>query len=297
MWEKVNQLLNHYLKKYKIEQQVLHDELLDILDSSLEIDEINNLTPDIAKFKRLIARQYVEQGSYLSYLKQKYLNRARITNQEMIEFLVMLAYSRFYGRLATENLFNDIIETGYKQASKELKQAPKRDISLIALAILAIPNHLGWTWQTFVENELRYNTALIMKEYLVSATQKRKMGLNEILIKQQRAHLNINEGRYSGSVESHSNFIFNQAKLEFGKEVEARKVKFIGVDDRRQTEMCHSLSGQEFYLNGWNTFKRYFKSKGGIEEVRVFGLMTGVNAPPIIDNFHYCRSTISYQVD
>ena len=56
--------------------------------------------------------------------------------------------------------------------------------------------------------------------------------------------------------------------------------------------MCHSLDGKEFWLDKINKFERYSDSVGKIIEYEVFGLVSGINLPPIDDHTHYCRSTI-----
>lgn len=72
------------------------------------------------------------------------------------------------------------------------------------------------------------------------------------------------------------------------------KVRFIGISDERQTQMCKSLDNQEFYIHDWNKFKRYSKTNDSIVKCRCFGLVIGLNCPPIDDGFHFCRSYIMY---
>lgn len=63
--------------------------------------------------------------------------------------------------------------------------------------------------------------------------------------------------------------------------------------------MCHSLDGQLFYINKKNEFNRYYgetQKDLRIEKIKCFGLVIGLNLPPISHHFHWCRSTITYQV-
>ena len=60
------------------------------------------------------------------------------------------------------------------------------------------------------------------------------------------------------------------------------------------------MDGMIFYTRSNNTFKRPMgrtKNALVIEEVSVNGLVPGINLPPINQHFHWCHSTISYQVD
>ncbi|HJJ07599.1 MAG TPA: hypothetical protein OIM35_08355 [Clostridiaceae bacterium] len=88
----------------------------------------------------------------------------------------------------------------------------------------------------------------------------------------------------------------NLSKVEGIKSVTENntKVRFIGISDERQTQMCKSLDNQEFYIHDWNEFKRYSKTNDSIVKCRCYGLVIGLNCPPIDDGFHFCRSTIMY---
>ena len=72
------------------------------------------------------------------------------------------------------------------------------------------------------------------------------------------------------------------------------KVRFCGINDEKQTDMCKSLDNQEFYIHDWNEFWRYSKSNDSIVKYRCYGLVLGLNLPPINDGFHWCRSYIIY---
>ena len=58
--------------------------------------------------------------------------------------------------------------------------------------------------------------------------------------------------------------------------------------------MCHSLNKKRFKVHGWNEFKRYSSTNGRLTKYRCYGLVIGLNCPPIDDNFHWCRSTLMY---
>lgn len=271
----------------------MSDELYDILDDRLSIDEFNNIG-NVRKFKRLLQKTKVPQG-YLSYLKDYYLKQRKITHKDMITFMVMLAYYRFTRATQTERLFDDIMFIGWQTAQEQAKIKPQDNLD--TLAIMVIPNHLGWIWADYVMSELRYNSEMVMKQYVNSLREGEKIDLTPILERQQRNHLNINNGKHSGAVESHTNFVINQAMLQYGHKANLTKVKFVGIEDKVQTKMCGSLNNQVFFLNDWNVFRRYSDAVGATVEYTVFGLEVGLNLAPITNHIHYCRSSISYQVD
>ena len=271
----------------------MSDELYDILDDRLSIDEFNNIG-NVRKFKRLLQKSQVPQG-YLSYLKDYYLKQRKITHKDMITFMVMLAYYRFTGATQAERLFDDIMFIGWQTAQEQAQIKPQDNLD--TLAIMVIPNHLGWIWADYVMSELRYNSEMVMKQYVNSLREGKKIDLTPILERQQRNHLNINNGKHSGAVESHTNFVINQAMLQYGHKANLTKVKFVGIEDKVQTKMCQSMNGLEFFLSGYNEYKRYSDSAGGVIPYKTWGLVVGENLPPLTDHIHYCRSSISYQVD
>ena len=57
------------------------------------------------------------------------------------------------------------------------------------------------------------------------------------------------------------------------------------------------MNGMKFYINKENSFDRYWgetQKELKLIKVRVFGLVIGVNLPPIAHHWHCCRSTIRY---
>lgn len=52
-----------------------------------------------------------------------------------------------------------------------------------------------------------------------------------------------------------------------------------------------------FYVNDWNKFYRYSDIDGKDVLYTVNGLEQGINLSPINNHFHWCRSTVTYQID
>lgn len=160
----------------------------------------------------------------------------------------------------------------------------------------------GYVWNEYIEAIIKYNADQIYRQATIDLQQQKELDItNDIyqnLIKrQQNSKLNINEDKISGDIDLTLIGINNQAKIEgIYSFDEKAKCKFISVEDEATTKMCHSLNGQEFYIHDWNEFERYSKSNDCIKKYRCYGLVTGLNLPPINDGFHWCRSTITYQI-
>lgn len=160
----------------------------------------------------------------------------------------------------------------------------------------------GYVWNEYIEAIIKYNADQIYRQATIDLQQQKELDItNDIyqnLIKrQQNSKLNINGDKISGDIDLTLIGINNQAKVEgIYSFDEKAKCKFISVEDEVTTKMCHSLNGQEFYIHDWNEFERYSKSNDCIKKYRCYGLVTGLNLPPINDGFHWCRSTITYQL-
>ncbi len=141
------------------------------------------------------------------------------------------------------------------------------------------------------------------KQVILNIQQQKELEIqnNEFqrLINQQKNQkLNINDNKISGFIDLTMIGFNNQAKVAGIKEVDNNaKIKFITITDGKETDMCHSLDGQEFYIDKENKFDRYYgetKNELRIQRIKCKGLVQGLNLPPISHHFHWCRSTITY---
>jgi len=299
-----------YLKNYKKNQRILKDNIQDIFDRiKFTQEELNAYANqrDVDRFKRKIVDilDKLPKGSYIEYMSKRYLGLSRITNREIIEHLIMLEYFDLSTKTSDLTTFNNIVDISYQKALKEcesVKKGSTKPLSFYQIMIATIPNHLGWIWKDYVENEINYFTNQITNEFIVQFNQGNELNVDgdvfkNIFDKQQRSRLNIKDGKTSGVIETHTDFIANQTYLEVGKDYGMEKVMFIGVDDNKQTRMCESLNRKVFYLNKWNDYDRYSAIDNKIVRYRTFGLKLGENQPPLTNHFHYCRSSLTYQVD
>jgi hypothetical protein len=311
MWEKIDKELMKSLKSYKKNQQILKDNIQDIFDRiKFSVEELSNYADgrDIDRFKRKILeiKETLPKGSYILYLADRYLGLSRITNREIIEYLIMLEYFDLSTKTSDLTTFNNIVDISYQQALNECKKVKKggktKPLSFYQIMIATIPNHLGWLWKDYIENEINYYTNQIFNEFVVQFNLGNELNVEDdifkrIFDKQQRSRLNMVDGKVSGAMETHIDFIANQTYVEVGKDYGMEKAKFLGINDNKQTRMCESLNNKVFYLNKWNDYDRYSAIDNKIVRYRTFGLKLGENQPPLTNHFHYCRSSLTYQVD
>lgn len=245
---------------------------------------------------------------YFGMLARNIYGRTRVKNSEILELLIYSAYIEEQSKLEeTElNVFKDVASFYYGQGQEEVNQilSKKRQVSVIPdacfLALLDMPNAKGYTWKQYIEATMRYNADQICRQCVINIQQNKKNRMDDdvfqnIMKKQQNAKLCINGDKISGDVDLTLIGLNNQAKLQgiysFDKNA---KCKFITIEDEATTKECQSLNGQEFYIHDWNEFCRYSKINDSIVKYRCYGLVTGLNLPPINDGFHWCRSYIIY---
>jgi hypothetical protein len=165
---------------------------------------------------------------------------------------------------------------------------------------MMMPNSKGYIWKDYIQATAKYNADQIYRQATIDLQQQKELDTtNDIyqnLIKrQQKARLNINGDKISGDTDLTLIGINNKAKLEgiysFDDKAE---VEFVSIEDEKTTKMCNSLNGQRFKVHDWNEFERYSENNRRTTKYRCYGLIVGLNCPPIDDHFHWCRSFIMY---
>lgn len=164
----------------------------------------------------------------------------------------------------------------------------------------------GFTYSQNIQATMQYNAQQLYKQTLINIQQQKELeiGNNEfqrILNQQQNTKLYINGNKISGAIDATLIGLNNLAKAEGIKEIDNNaQVRFIAIIDGNETDMCHSLDGQVFYIDKENVFDRYYgetQKDLRIQRIKCNGLVVGLNLPPISHHFHYCRSTIVYNTD
>lgn len=198
-----------------------------------------------------------------------------------------------------------IVTITIKSGQKEVKKKKKPSILEMALFfyLLEQPNYSGFNFEQYIEITIRNNANQMYRQALIDIQQQKELEIenNEfqrIINQQNNQRLCINNEKISGFMDMQLIGLNNLAKVEgIKKEDSNAKVRFVAFIDGKETEMCHSLDGQEFYIDKENIFDRYYgetQKELRIEKIRCKGLVMGLNLPPVTHHFHYCRSYIIY---
>lgn len=303
MWQYHDSKLKELKKTYNKVNKQTQNRLQEIFDSfNITFDTLYNIAD--TKSKRKIDT-YIEEWKdkgllegYFGMLANNIYRRTRVKNSEILELLIYSAYIEEQNKLQeTElNTFKDVANYYYQEGQKEVNKKKKASIipDAIFLALLAMPNVKGWTYDMYIQTILKYNADQIYRQALINLQQQKELEIDSdafqnIIQKQQNMRLTVNGDKISGDVDLTLIGINNMAKVEgIASEDDNAKVMFLANIDGKETEMCHSLNNQTFYINKENEFDRYYgetQKELTIRRIKCKGLVLGLNLPPIRTSF------------
>ena len=313
MWKVHDNYMEQLKQLYNKTSKQTQNRLQELFDTfNFTSENIYNIADNKTK-KRIntYIESWKEQGlltGYFGMLANNIYKRTRVKNSEILELLIYSAYIEEQNKLEEQEkqiLYEDA-NYYYQEGIKEVEKKKKSSVIPMALflALLDQPNYSGFNWKQYIEATIQYNTQQIYKQAILNMKQQKDLEIDSsefqtIIQRQNNQKLNINNDKISGAADMQMIGLNNLAKVEGIKEVaeDNSKVRFIAVEDDKTTLMCDSLNNQEFYINKENAFDRYYgenQKELRIQRIRCNGLVLGLNLPPILHFFHYCRSTIVY---
>jgi len=272
---------------------------------------------DIADNKtKNIVNTYIEEWKdkklltgYFGILSKNIYNRTRVKNSEILELLIYGSYIEEQSKLHKyeKQIMYEDINYYYKQGQKEVLNAQNKvkPISIIDMALFLYLLEQA-NLEQYIQMTIQYNAQQIYKQALINIQQQKELEIENdefqrIINQQQNTKLCINNDKISGFMDNQLIGLNNLAKVEGIRQLDNEaKVKFIAITDENETDMCHSLDGQIFYIDKDNEFDRYYgetQKDLKIQRIKCKGLVIGLNLPPISHHFHWCRSTVTYQYD
>lgn len=315
MWEQHDNYMKQLKQLYNKTSKQTQNRLQEIFDTfNFTTENIYNIADNKTK-KRIntYIEQWKEQGllknnNYFSVLANNIYKRTKVKNSEILELLIYSAYIEEQSKLEEQEkqIMYEDTNYYYEQGQQEVNKKKKPSILAMALflALLDQPNYSGFNWKQYIESTIQYNAQQIYKQVILNMQQQKDLEIDSsefqtIINRQNNQKLSINGNKISGAVDLQMIGLNNLAKVEGIKANtdDDAQVEFWAVTDEHSTEMCQSMNMMRFYINKENKFDRYWgNSKKDIKlmPVRVKGLVPGVNLPPIMYYWHWCRSTIRY---
>lgn len=313
---KMLELKKLYLKTSKQTQNRLQE----IMDAfKFDFDSLYNVANSKTKDRiNTYIEEWKDKGlltGYFGTLASNIYKRTRVKNSEILEILIYGAYIEEQNKLRKQELnimyedANYYYQQGQEEVNNSLPKKERKPFSVLKWALfldlLDKPNVRGYIYETYLEATIKYNADQIYRQMTIDLQQQKTPDITDdiyqnLIKRQNNSKVNINGDKISGDIDAQLIGVNNLAKVEGIKKLDNNaQVRFMAVIDGNETDMCHSLDEQIFYINKENIFDRYYgetQKELRIERIKCFGLVAGLNLPPISHHFHWCRSTITYQV-
>lgn len=315
MWEQHDGYMKQLKQLYNKTSRQTQNRLQELFDTfNFTTENIYDIADNKTK-KRIntYIEGWKEQGllknnNYFTVLANNIYKRTRVKNSEILELVIYSAYIEEQNKLEKqeEQIMYEDANYYYEQGQQEVTKKKKPSILEMALflALLDQPNYSGFNWKQYIEATIQYNAQQVYKQAILNMQQQKDLEIDSsdfqtIMSRQNNQKLNINGDKISGAVDMQMIGLNNLAKVEGIKSVaeDGAQVEFWAVTDEHSTEMCQSMNMMRFYINKENKFDRYWgNSKKDVKlmPVSVKGLIPGINLPPIMYYWHWCRSTIRY---
>ncbi|HIU51416.1 MAG TPA: hypothetical protein IAB70_02140 [Candidatus Merdicola faecigallinarum] len=312
--QKMKELKQLYLKTSKQTQNRLQE----IIDTfKFDFDTLYKIADKKTKDRvNTYITEWKDKGlltGYFGMLAKNIYSRTRVKNSEILELLVYGAYIEEQNKIQERELdimyddANYYYQEGQQEVNNTLSKKERKSLNVLKLALfLALldqPNVKGYVFEQYIQATIQFNAQQIYRQMTIDLQQQKQPDITNdiyqnVIKRQNNSKLNIKGDKISGDIDAQLIGVNNLAKVEGIKEIDNdAQVRFIAVIDGKETDMCHSLDGQLFYINKENEFNRYYgetQKDLRIEKIKCFGLVTGLNLPPISHHFHWCRSMIQY---
>ncbi len=305
-WKMTDKILENNLKHFKSIGIDTIDDIVEMMES-LDIT-YSDLNKPISKAdKRKLdknIKEWKKSKLFNGYFAYLVTSKTKYTYADLIEILLYWIYiiqEKQFDELS-KLIFIEVADDVYRQALDEIPIKPKKEFSLtweFIWSFLWIPTY-NKRWEEYLKLLTMTNQQEMYKLIIGNLQQDRPIkeaNLKELTRKQVNRIISINDGKFSGVLSDTSRLLGNKVYTEPFKEEKGLQVRFIAEIDKRTTKMCEGLNNQLFYVNDWNRFYRYSDIDKRDVLYNVYGLEIGVNLPPINNHFHWCRSTITYQLE
>ncbi|MBQ1567075.1 MAG: hypothetical protein IIZ80_04195 [Erysipelotrichaceae bacterium] len=242
-------------------------------------------------------RDWKERGIITPYFQFLMDTTTKLTYSNLLKIYVMALYLKYQKKEFDEckNLLVSVANDTYRQAEKELNRKPGKDLTWSMIAGWAIIQTINVPFESYIEILNQTASEEASRIFINTINQDlilEESMLSKMIDKQLHRFISVKDGRYSGLLENTSRQIGNMA---YTQPFPNHKVRFVAEMDDRTTKMCMSMNDYIFNTKDRNVFYRYSDAAKSKVKYDIQGLQLGVNLPPIMDHFHYCRSIVSYQ--
>ena len=299
-WKFTDERLKDTHKKFK---RIFNDiqlelvELFKVLDVKRE--DLNKIISKEEKRRYEIKKRDWEESEIITpYFQFLIDSTKKLTYSNILKIYILAIYLKYKKKECDEckSLFIAVANDIYKKAQKDLRIERDQDLLWKTIRDWTIVQTINVPFEQYLEVLCQTDSEEMSKLFINSINQELVLTISRchVLIEKQLNRLiSINEEKHSGVIENITRQVGNLAYIE---PFPNQKVRFVAEMDDRTTKMCMSMNDYVFNTKDRNIFYRYSDEAKTKVKYDIEGLQLGINLPPIMDHFHYCRSILTYQV-
>lgn len=270
MWNYIDNKLKEYLKKHRDIDKELEYRIQNVFNIGFEFSSLYQYANSnvLRQFKTRIKmfKEKYNKNDYVSYLIDKYKNRTRIKNNEILRIMLLMEYAEVYQKNYNNQLalFDEISEHVTEMTIQEikplLKGRKKRQFKrhpyvyehMALLHFLAMPNNLGVTWDEHIASIVDYNSDQVYKKAVIDLRNNDLKVDRKLIENQTKREINYkptSSNKFSGQIDNEIAFIINETKKQVYKYYGIKKVIIKGVLDEKTCEICEQYIGKIYNID------------------------------------------------
>lgn len=270
MWDYIDNQLIKYYKKHKTNDRELEYRINNIFNMGFEFSTLYNYANNniLRQFKtriKLFKENYIK-NDYVSYMVNKYENRTRIKNNEILRMMLLMEYAEVYQKNYNNQLamFDDISQYVVKITNEEIFKISKSRLKrrfkrhpfvyehIFLLHFLAMPNNLGVTWDEHIASIVDYNSNQAYKQAIIDLRNDDLKVDTKLIENQTKREINYKPSSnniFSGQIDNEIAFVLNEMKRQVYKYYGVKKVIIKGILDEKTCEICEQYIGKIYDID------------------------------------------------
>lgn len=270
MWNYIDDQLKKYYRQHKINDRELEYRIQNVFNMGFEFSSLYqyaNLSV-LRQFKTRIKmfKEKYNKNDYVSYLIDKYKNRTRIKNNEILRIMLLMEYAEVYqknynNQLAlfdeisehvTEITNEEVLKLSKSRLKRKFKRHPFVYEHIFLLHFLAMPNNLGVTWDEHIASIIDYNSEQCYKQAVIDLRNDNLKVDTKLIENQKKREINYkptSNNKFSGQIDNEIFFIINETKKQVYKYYGIKKVRIKGVLDEKTCEVCEQYIGKIYDID------------------------------------------------
>lgn len=270
MWNYVDKKLLNYYRKHRDIDEELEYRIQNVFNMGFEFSSLYQYANSnvLRQFKTRIKmfKEKYNKNDYVSYLIDKYKNRTRIKNNEILRMMLLMEYAEVYQKNYNNQLamFDDISqyvvkitnEEIFKMSKSRLKRKFKRHPfvyeHIFLLHFLAMPNNLGVTWDEHIASIVDYNSNQVYKQAVIDLRNDDLKVDKKLIENQTKREINYkptSNNTFSGQIDNEIAFVLNEMKRQIYKYYGVKKVIVKGILDEKTCEICEQYIGKTYNID------------------------------------------------